>query len=87
MSDVSCPSVSFTGLTCDKDDEFLPHTTLTHRNNGEFIEWPIDNSDRVRWGMVQEKRKKTSGTVVEDVADVITEDPTEPEEVALDNSE
>ncbi len=87
MSDL-CPAVSASGLTCDKDDDYDEHKTLSHRNDEQEREWPISNSDRVRWGVVQEKRKKTVATVgVEETsdADVTTKDPTQLEEKETDS--
>jgi hypothetical protein len=65
-----CPAVSHSGLTCNKEDAYTDHQSLAHRNGEEEREWPICNSDRVRWGMVQEKKPKGDTKVT----DVVTKE-------------
>lgn len=61
---MTCPSVSDSGLVCNKLDSFEAHITLSHRNLAEEREWPISKEDRKRWKPVEESLDKTVEPVV-----------------------
>lgn len=54
----SCPSKSPQGLTCDREDDWISHQMLLHRNDECCKEWYLNPEDRVRWGVVGPKKTR-----------------------------
>lgn len=81
-----CPSVSASGLTCDREDDYSSHKSLTHRNTEAQRDWYILPLDRVRWGVVGPKKKKTTN-VADEVSEEAIEDEGDGQEEHMESSE